>query len=61
MTDRVFVDGNAWIYLFIRQDDRKRKVAEGFIVGKAKNNRFVVSGQVMNEARAVLKKKGQAE
>jgi predicted nucleic acid-binding protein len=61
MTDRVFVDSNVWIYLFIRQDARKRKVAEGFIVGNAENNRFVVSWQVINEARAILKKKDYAE
>jgi predicted nucleic acid-binding protein len=61
MTDRVFVDSNVWIYLFIRQDDRKRRAAEGFITDNAGNKRFVVSYQVINEVCAVLKKKGYAE
>ena len=61
MTNRIFVDSNIWVYLFTADDDEKRKAACEFIYDSAKNNRLVISYQVVNEVCSVLKKKKYTE
>jgi len=58
MTDKVFVDSNVWLYLFLKDDEYKFKIAEKFIYEKGNNNILVISFQVINEVTNVLRRKG---
>ena len=58
MTDRVFVDSNIWLYLFLKDDEEKFKIAEKFIYDKGNTNILVISFQVINEVTNVLRRKG---
>ena len=57
MTDNIFVDSNIWIYLFTFDNDIKNKIANDFIAENAKNNRIIISYQVINEVCYTLKRK----
>ncbi|GHU79650.1 twitching motility protein PilT [Clostridia bacterium] len=61
MTGRIFVDSNIWVYLFTKEDNPKRGIAESFIAKNAGENTLVISWQVVNEVSNVLKKKGFSE
>ncbi len=53
MTDRVFVDSNIWIYLFLNEDSRKHDIAERFIAQSGLKRILVISHQVINEVSSV--------
>ena len=57
MTDRIFVDSNIWVYLFIEDEDIRSKVAKEYITKSAANSILVISYQVVNEVCHVLKRK----
>lgn len=61
MIDKIFIDSNAWIYLFTNEDNVKCKTAENFIAGNTLNNILVISFQVINEVTNVLKRKNFSE
>jgi len=48
MADKVFVDSNIWLYLFLQDETDKYKIAEEFISKNADNLMFI-SYQVINE------------
>jgi predicted nucleic acid-binding protein len=48
MADKIFIDSNIWLYLFLQDDSNKYKIAEKYILGNDKNLIFV-SYQVINE------------
>ena len=48
MTDKVFIDSNIWLYLFLHDESNKFMIAEKFIFGNMDNSIFV-SFQVINE------------
>jgi predicted nucleic acid-binding protein len=48
MADKVFVDSNIWLYLFLQDKTDKYKIAEEFISKNADNLMFI-SYQVINE------------
>ena len=61
MTDKVFVDSNIWLYLFLKEDEDKFKRAEKFIYEKGNKNILIISFQVINEVTNVLRRKGFLE
>jgi len=61
MTDKVFVDSNIWLYLFLKEDENKFKRAEKFIYEKGNKNILIISFQVINEVTNVLRRKGFLE
>ena len=60
MTDRIFVDSNVWVYLFLK-DDGKCKKAEQFILENGGKTTLVISYQVLNEVTNVMQKKNFSE
>ena len=48
MVDKVFVDSNIWLYLFLQDETDKYKKAEEFIAKNADNS-LIISYQVINE------------
>jgi predicted nucleic acid-binding protein len=57
MTDKIFVDSNIWVYLFINEDNPKSEMAQSYIIKNSANNILVISYQVINEVTHVLRKK----
>ena len=56
MTDRLFVDSNIWVYLFLPDDERKLRIAERFIRENGSRGTLVISYQVINEVSRSLYK-----
>jgi predicted nucleic acid-binding protein len=48
MADRVFIDSNIWLYLFLQEDGNKYKIAEKYI-SENDNSLMFISYQVINE------------
>jgi predicted nucleic acid-binding protein len=48
MADKVFIDSNIWLYLFLKDETDKYKIAEEFISKNAENPMFITY-QVINE------------
>lgn len=61
MLDRIFIDSNIWIYLFVPEDDKKSEITREYISNNVNNHLFVISHQVINEVCSVLKKKSFTE
>jgi predicted nucleic acid-binding protein len=61
MIDRIFVDSDIWIYLFIAEGDEKSQITSAFLKENAKDHQLVISYQVLNEVCSVLKKKNFTE
>ncbi|MDR0411232.1 MAG: PIN domain-containing protein [Treponema sp.] len=54
MKDKIFIDTNIWVYLYLHDDDEKYKIAEEYL---SQNNRdvvFVISWQIINEVSNTL-------
>ncbi|GHU32229.1 twitching motility protein PilT [Spirochaetia bacterium] len=49
MTDRIFVDSNVWVYLFVQDEYNKYKIAEEYFSKKANDSVFIITYQVINE------------
>jgi len=60
MADKLFIDSNIWLYLFLKDEAGKYKIAENFISENSGNPMFI-SYQVVNEVTNQLKRKGFAE
>ena len=43
MTDKIFVDSNIWLYLFLQDSEKKYKLAEDFFIRKSFNSLFVIT------------------
>ena len=61
MNGSIFVDSNIWIYLFTSDNDHKNRIANDFIAENVKNNRIIISYQVINEVCYTLKRKNYSE
>ena len=48
MADRIFIDSNIWLYLFLQDKSKKCKIAEDYI-SKNIDNQMFISYQVINE------------
>jgi predicted nucleic acid-binding protein len=56
MIDKVFVDTNVWVYLYLHDDDDKYKTAEEYLSKNSPNVVFIISWQVINEVSNTLLK-----
>jgi predicted nucleic acid-binding protein len=61
MTARCFVDSNVWLYFFLKDDSRKKDLANEFINVRAGQGLLFVSWQVLNEVWGNLLKKGRSD
>ena len=61
MLNKVFVDSNIWLYLFLQDDNEKYKTAEEYFLNNNLNTNFVITYQVINEVSNILLKKGFTE
>ena len=61
MPNRVFVDSNVWLYLFLQDDNKKFKIAEEYLLNNYLNSTFVITYQVINEVSNILLKNDYPE
>ena len=61
MTDKIFVDSNIWLYLFLQEHEQKYKLVEDFFIKNSVNSTFVITYQIINEASNILLKNGYTE
>ena len=61
MSDKVFVDSNVWLYLFLQDDDEKYKMVENYFKANGLRSTFVITYQVINEVSNILLKNGYTE
>ena len=54
MTDKVFVDTNVWVYLYLQDNDEKYKIAEEFLTNNNQDAVFIISWQIINEVSNTL-------
>jgi predicted nucleic acid-binding protein len=54
MVDKIFVDTNIWVYLFLRDNDEKYKIIEEFLLENDSNYIFMISYQIINEVSNTL-------
>ena len=60
MVDKVFIDSNIWLYLFLKDESNKYKIVEKYILEKS-NNPLFISYQVINEVTNQLMRKNFTE
>ena len=56
MQNKIFVDSNIWLYLFLQDDNDKYLHAENFFLNSHSNSTFIISYQVINEISNILLK-----
>jgi len=61
MLNKIFVDSNIWLYLFLQDDDKKYKIAEKYLLSNNSNSTFVITYQVINEVASILLKNNFTE
>jgi predicted nucleic acid-binding protein len=54
MADKIFVDTNVWVYLYLHDDDEKYKIAEKYLVKNDPNAVFIITWQIINEVANTL-------
>jgi predicted nucleic acid-binding protein len=54
MTDKIFVDTNVWVYLYLHDDEEKYKIAEEYLLGNNQNAVFIITWQIINEVSNTL-------
>jgi predicted nucleic acid-binding protein len=61
MTDKIFVDTNVWVYLYLHDDEEKYKIAEKYLSGDNQNTVFIITWQIINEVSNTLLRYKYAE
>jgi len=61
MMNKLFIDSNVWVYLFVNENNKKSKAAEQFILNNESNSILVISYQVINEVSRILIKNNFSE
>jgi predicted nucleic acid-binding protein len=61
MTDKIFVDSNIWLYLFLQDNNEKYKLVEDFFTKNNINSTFIITYQIINEVSNILLKNGYTE
>ena len=56
MADKIFIDSNIWLYLFLKDESDKYKIVEKYILENS-NNPMFISYQVINEVTNQLIRK----
>ncbi|MDR2192971.1 MAG: PIN domain-containing protein [Treponema sp.] len=54
MTDKIFVDSNIWVYMFLQDNEEKYKIAEDCLLEKGANTTFIITYQIINEVSNAL-------
>jgi predicted nucleic acid-binding protein len=54
MADKIFVDTNVWVYLYLHDDHEKYKIVEEYLSRNSRNVIFVITWQVVNEISNTL-------
>jgi predicted nucleic acid-binding protein len=61
MQNKIFIDSNIWLYLFLQDDNKKYKVAEEYLLGNNLDSTFIITYQVINEVANILLKNNFTE
>jgi predicted nucleic acid-binding protein len=61
MQNKIFVDSNIWLYLFLQDDNKKYKIVERYFMKNNLNSTFVITYQVINEVSNILLKNNYTE
>jgi len=61
MQNKIFLDSNVWLYLFLQDDDEKYKITEKYLLKNNLNSSFVITYQVINEVANILLKNNFTE
>ena len=56
MADKIFIDSNVWVYLFLQDESKKYEITEKYILDNS-NNLLIISYQVINEVTNQLVRK----
>jgi predicted nucleic acid-binding protein len=54
MTDKIFVDTNVWVYLYLHDDEEKYKIAEEYLLKNDQDTVFIITWQIINEVSNTL-------
>jgi predicted nucleic acid-binding protein len=54
MRNKIFVDTNVWVYLYLNDDDEKYKIAEEYLSRSNYDVVFIITWQVINEVSNTL-------
>jgi len=49
MQNKIFIDSNIWLYLFLQDDNEKYKIIEEYLLRNNLNSTFIITYQVINE------------
>jgi predicted nucleic acid-binding protein len=61
MQNKIFIDNNIWLYLFLQDDNKKYKITEEHLLKNNLNSTFIITYQVINEVANILLKNNFAE
>jgi predicted nucleic acid-binding protein len=61
MLNKIFIDSNIWLYLFLQDDSEKYKAAEEYLKNNNTNSIFIITYQVINEVSNILLKNKYTE
>jgi len=61
MRNKIFIDSNIWLYLFLQDDKEKYKITEKYLLKNNLNSTFVITYQVINEVASILLKNNFTE
>jgi len=61
MQNKIFIDSNIWLYLFLQDDNEKYKTTEEYLLRNNLNSTFIITYQVINEVANILLKNNFTE
>jgi len=61
MQNKIFIDSNIWLYLFLQDDNEKYKITEEYLLRNNLNSTFIITYQVINEVVNILLKNNFTE
>jgi predicted nucleic acid-binding protein len=61
MQNKIFIDSNIWLYLFLQDDNEKYKIIEEYLLKNNLNSTFIITYQVINEVVNILLKNNFSE
>jgi len=61
MQNKVFIDSNIWLYLFLQDNEEKYRISEEYFLNNNMNSTFIITYQVINEVSNILLKNNYTE
>jgi predicted nucleic acid-binding protein len=61
MQNKIFIDSNIWLYLFLQDDNKKYVITEEYLLMNNVNSSFIITYQVINEVTNILLKNSFTE